>query len=137
MADAVSTVVMSDTGLRYDVILTNVCDGTGETLVKKIDLTDISSINDPDIHPKSLALEKVEASVNGFDSVSLFWDRDPSNLTMVVLPQGNTEMCLHQYLNDPKHGQTGTGDILLTTNAAGGLSAQESYTIHLRFKCKY
>ena len=38
MADTVSTQVLTDTtGVKYAVKLTNYSDGTGETLVKKID----------------------------------------------------------------------------------------------------
>jgi len=38
MADTVTTQTISDTsGIKYVVKMTNVSDGTGETLVKKID----------------------------------------------------------------------------------------------------
>ena len=41
MADTVSTQVLTDTaGVKYSVKLTNFSDGTGETLVKKVDASD-------------------------------------------------------------------------------------------------
>jgi hypothetical protein len=134
MSDAVTTHVTSNTGIRYEVILNCISDGTGETSVKKIDLTDIEMPGKPGVHPQSLSLEKVEANVNGFTYIELEWDRDPSDITMVVLPAGHTDLCLKEKMQDPNHGQSGTGDILLTSS---GADSGDSYVIRLRFKCKY
>ena len=134
MADTVTTRVLSNTGIRYDVVLSCVSDGTGESAVKKIDLTDIEMPGQPGLNPSSLALEKVEANINGFTSVTLLWDRDPSNEVIVDLPAGQTELCLKSRMIDQKHGQASTGDILLTST---GASSGDSYIIHLRFKAKY
>lgn len=136
MADAVTTIVYSDTGIRYRARFTNVSDGTGESAVRKVDLTDISAPENSAKHPKSLSIEKVEATVSGFDSVSILWDRDPTNVIAVTLPAGHSDLCFKKSrLKDPKHGQAGTGDILLTTN--GSATSQDSYVINIDFKCNY
>lgn len=133
MADAVTTIVLCDTLVRYEVQLTNIGDGTGETAVRKIVLGDL--VGDPE----SLALEKMSATVIGFDNVKLEFDRTPKE-TMLVLPKGQSE-CKYKpsYLKDHNHGQaTTSGDILLTTGAKTSAdTATGSYIILLRFKKKY
>lgn len=133
MADAVSTVVLCDTFMRYEVELTNLGDGTGESAVRKIVLADLEG------NPESLALEYVKATVMGYDNVKLEFDRSPREV-MTVLPEGQNEVKYKpSYLKDHNHGQAlTTGDILLTTGAATGAEmTRGSYRILLRFKKKY
>jgi hypothetical protein len=134
MADTVTTNVNSNTGLRYEVVLTGISDGTGETDVQKIDISSITLPNRSDLSPESLALEKVEATVNGFSYIRLYWERTAGNNTMVILPQGETNLCLKEKLIDPGHGAAGTGDVYLTSV---GAASGDSYVIRLRFKVKY
>ncbi len=133
MADAVSTIVLCDTLMRYEVQLTSIGDGTGESAVRKIVLSDLVG------NPESLALEKMAATVIGFDYVKLEFDRTPIE-TMLVIPKGQNESKYKlSYLKDHNHGQaTTTGDILLTTGAKTSAdTANGSYSILLRFKKKY
>jgi hypothetical protein len=131
MADTVTTTVASDTGIRYDAVFTNISDGTGETNVVKIRLSDLRFIG-TDEPPSAMDVEYIEATVNGFDSVSLAWDRAPAPKVFAVLPGGNsTTLKFKRYLPDPdRHQQGSTGDILLTTN--GTETAQDSYVIRFR-----
>lgn len=147
MADAVSTIVLCDTLMRYEVQLTNIGDGTGESAVRKIVLGDLVG------NPESLALEKVSGTVSGYDYVKLEFDRTPRE-TMLILPEGQNE-CKYKpsYLKDHNHDQASTtGDILLTTGpisdqtvllydiagaSAGDINIAGTYRILLRFKKKY
>lgn len=124
--------VISNTFIRYRVYLGAIFDSsTGETLVEKIDLQDLT-VNMDGLHPKSLALESCEATINGLDSVTIYWDRNPSAEPMIILPQGRSELKFDKYLEDPKSDQTlSTGNILLSTN--GTVTAQDSYSIYLSF----
>ncbi len=131
MTDAVTTTVLCDTAMRYEVQLTNISDGTGEAAVLKIDLSALVG------NPESLALEKVSATVGGFEYVVLYRDRTVDT-TLLVLPTGRTAIKYKpSYLKDPFHGQAGTtGDITLTT---GPIMTDiiGTYDIMLRFKKKF
>lgn len=130
MVDTVKTHVVSDTGIRYEAVFTNISDGTGESNVVKIRLADLTYIG-TDVSPSAIDIEAIDGSVNGFDSVSLAWDRAPSPDVFVVLPPGNTELRFSQYLPDLLRGQAGTtGDVVLTTN--GSATSQDSYVIRIR-----
>lgn len=147
MVDTVTKNVLCDTTMRYEVQLTSIGDGTGETNVRKIVLADLVG------NPESLCLESVESNIEGFDYVKLAWDRSPDQ-TMLVIPRGGpVNICYKpSYLKDPLHGQAlTTGDILLTTGpiseetillydiaggAAGDINITASYIIKLRFKKK-
>ena len=132
MADDVRSQILFNGTRTYVVKLTNQSDGTGESGVTKIDLRDVRLSNGDT--PGSLCLEEVVWSVAGFNYVTLFWDRKPEPIEMLVL-KGNgyldfTEIGGYQ---DPKKDQDGTGNILLTTD--GGADGS-SYQISLCFKPK-
>ncbi|MFW9927777.1 MAG: hypothetical protein ACFFD1_00110 [Candidatus Thorarchaeota archaeon] len=134
MVDTVTSRVTSNTGKRYEVILSNISDGTGESNVVKVRLSDLKYIGSQN-PPSSVAVEKVFYTLSGFPSVTLSWDRDPSPETIVVLPPGQGELCFHPIITDPKSDQTtSTGDILLTTN--GSATSGDTYIIKLRLKLK-
>lgn len=134
MADAVTTTVLTNNTLRYDILLTNISDSTGESAVKKVDLSTLLSADG--VAPLTLAVERIEYTVSGFDSVTLLWDHAVTDTKIIVLPQGhNTFEFCPTYLKDPAprtDTNSDTGDILLTTN--GTATAQDSYVIHIRFK---
>lgn len=130
MADTVTTNVSSNTGIRYDAVFTNISDGTGESNVRKVRLSDLQFIGTEN-PPSAIDIEYIEANVNGFDSISLSWDRAPSPDVFAVLPAGQTTLRFKRYLPDPNRNQQGTtGDILLTTN--GSATSQDSYVIRIR-----
>jgi hypothetical protein len=126
MADTVTTKVIS-TGPRYSVVhLTNISDGTGESLVTKVDISTLKLANG--LAPTKTALVEVQWSIQGFSSVRLYWDHTTDD-TMAVLGQGNGYMefgTLGQLADPASAG--GTGDILLTTATS---VADASYDITL------
>jgi len=128
MADTVDTIVQFSGTRRYIVRLTNVSDGTGESGVTKVDISTLT--NGKGIAPTALNLESVQWSIQGFTSVSLFWDHTTDD-EIVKLAAGNGYHDFSQagVLKDPRSAG-GTGDILLTT--AGAVSGA-TYTITLSF----
>ena len=128
MADTVDTIVQFSGGRRYNVRLTNVSDGTGESAVIKVDKSTL--LNAVGLEPGALNLESVQWSIQGFTSVRLFWDHTTDD-EMEVLGTGNGYRSYADQgsLNDPKSAG-GTGDVLLTTanNVSGA-----TYDIQLNF----
>jgi hypothetical protein len=132
MADTVTNRVIFKGGRRIVVHLTNESDGSGETKVKKINLDDLRLHNGN--RPASLTLVKAEGSVSGLNYVTLYWQRNPADIPMLVIP-GNGQFCLQPEggMADPKREEDGTGDILLSTD---GAADGDAYDITLEFKLK-
>ena len=84
MADIVTTQVLSDTsGVKYVAKMTNISDGSGESLVKKIDASTTTFMT-ADGNRK---IAKIWWSVNTTKanaSVELVWDGD-TNATAILL----------------------------------------------------
>lgn len=138
MADSVTVKQIHD-GVRYTTYhITNESDGTGESAVKKIDLTNLSGDNgtlEGGNRVNSLSLVDISGEVWGFNYVVLAWDRDPTNEVIAVL-QGDVSMSFASIggKHDPKRGQSGTGDILVSTD--GGADGS-GYNLVMRFRKKY
>jgi hypothetical protein len=118
---------------RIKVQITNAnTDGTDESLVKKIDITEAGGLRRSDGQPVvRTALEEIHYDAFGFTNIQLFWDREPAE-TMAVLAGNNSG-----HLDYRKSGglaevsdglNDGTGNILLSTT---GATAGDSYTIIL------
>ena len=130
MADTVSTQVLTDTtGVKFGVKLTNFSDGTGETLVKKVDASTTTFMTEDG----ERKISKIFWSVNtqsGKSSVELIWD-GATNATAVSLSgQGFWDLRAdgNEIVNN---ATTPTGDVLLSTkNFANG----DNYTILVVFR---
>ena len=130
MADAVTTQTISDTsGVKFVAKLTNFSDGTGETLVKKIDASELTFMSED----ANRAIARVYYSINTSDNksgVELIWD-GTTNATALFL-SGNGFMDFRTDGNNiPNNAGTPTGDVLLSTkNFASG----DNYTIIVEFR---
>ena len=130
MADTVSTQVIADTsGVKFVAKLTNFSDGTGETLVKKVDASELTFMSEDG----NRTIARVYYSVNVSDSksgVELIWD-GTTNATALFL-SGNGFMDFRTDGNSiPNSAGTPTGDVLLSTkNFANG----DNYTIIVEFR---
>ena len=130
MADTVSTQVLTDTtGVKFGVKMTNFSDGTGETLVKKVDASTTTFMTEDG----ERKISKIFWSVNtqsGKSSVELIWD-GATNATAVSLSgQGFWDLRAdgNEIVNN---ATTPTGDVLLSTkNFANG----DNYTILVVFR---
>ena len=83
MADTVTTQTIADTsGVKFVVKMTNLSDGTGENLVKKIDASEVTFMTEDG----NRKLAKIWYSINSANpksAVELVWD-GATNATMVI-----------------------------------------------------
>lgn len=125
MADIVTTHILTAGPRYYTARFSNVSDGTGESLVKKVDISTL--FTDKGLAPTKTAVKEIQWSIQGFTSVSLYWDHTTDALIDVLAP-GNWSREYGElgYLIDKGTGET--GDVLLSTT---GASAGDSYDIVL------
>ena len=120
---------------RVVLQLTGVSDGTGETDVVKLKLSDLRTPSGN--VPSRTAIERIEYQVYGL-TVTLEWDRRPHETIAVLNAAVGADSGSRSYrsgggLVDPGESGDGTGDILLTTtNADSG----DSYDINLVVRLK-
>ena len=130
MADTVTTQTIADTsGVKFVVKMTNQSDCTGETLVKKIDASELTFMTEDG----NRKLSKIWYSINTANSksaVELLWDGE-TNASMLELG-GQGYWDLRPAGNEiPNNATTPTGDVLLSTkNFANG----DNYTIIVEFR---
>ena len=130
MADTVSTQVLTDTtGVKFGVKLTNYSDGTGETLVKKIDASTTTFMTEDGNRKISKIFYSINTA-NPKSAVELIWDGE-TNATAVLL-SGHGFWDLRADGNEiTNNSTTPTGDVLLSTkNFANG----DNYTIIAEFR---
>ena len=130
MADTVTTQTIADTsGVKFTVKMTNQSDGTGETLVKKVDASELTFMTE-DGNRKISKVWYTVNTANGKSAVELLWD-GTTNATALLLG-GNGHIDLRPSGNEiPNNAGTPTGDVLLSTkNFADG----DNYTIIVEFR---
>ena len=130
MADTVSTQVLTDTtGVKYAVKLTNYSDGTGETLVQKVDASATTFMTEDGNRKISKIFWSVNTS-NSKSAVELIWDGDTNATAVLLAGQGFWDLRAdgNEITNN---ATTPTGDVLLSTkNFANG----DNYTILVVFR---
>ena len=130
MADTVTTQTIADTsGVKFVAKLTNLSDGSGETLVKKIDASELTFMSEDG----NRTIARVYYSINTSDrksGVEILWD-GATNATALFL-SGQGFMDFRTDGNSiPNNATTPTGDVLLSTkNFANG----DNYTIIIEFR---
>ena len=130
MADTVTTQTIADTsGVKYVIKLTNLSDGSGEILVKKIDASETTFMSEDGAR----AIARVYYSINASDNksgVELVWD-GVTNATALFL-SGQGVMDFRTDGNSFKNNAiTPTGDVLLSTkNFATG----DNYSLIVEFR---
>ena len=130
MADTVSTQVLTDTtGVKFGVKMTNFSDGTGETLVKKVDASTTTFMTEDGERKISKIFYSINTA-NPKSAVELIWDGE-TNATAVLL-SGQGFWDLRADGNEiTNNATTPTGDVLLSTkNFANG----DNYTIIVEFR---
>ena len=130
MADTITTQTIADTsGVKFVVKMTNISDGTGENLVKKIDASEVTFMTEN----ADRKLAKIWYSINSANpksAVELIWDGTP-NATMVILG-GNGYWDLRTAGNEiVNSATTPTGDVLLSTK---NFALGDNYTIVAEFR---
>ena len=130
MADIVTTQTIADTsGVKFVTKLTNFSDGTGETLVKKIDASEVTFMTE-DGNRKIAKIWYSINTANNKSAVELIWD-GATDSTAAIL-SGNGHWDLRTSGNEiTNNATTPTGDVLVSTkNFADG----DNYTILLEFR---
>ena len=130
MADLVTTQTIADTsGVKFVTKLTNFSDGTGETLVKKVDASELTFMSEDG----NRVISKVYYSINTSDSksgVELIWDGTTNATALFLSGQGYLDFRTDGN-NIPNNATSPTGDVLLSTkNFANG----DNYTIIVEFR---
>ncbi len=127
MADTVSSQVLLDSARNYVIKLTCKSDGTGESAVKKVDLSTMHPV------PTSVRLDTVVGDIFGLE-VELLWDAT-TPVSIVKLASPRIDMDLKDIGGIPNTKATGwTGNVLLTTADA---SVGDSYSLILSFRKKF
>ena len=133
MADAVTSQTLID-GPKHAVMkFTNVSDGSGESAVKKVDVSALASSLDG-VACSEVVIERIWWQCNGMKVIILF--DATSNALCIEL--GENQSGHHDYnsfgglTNNAGSGKT--GDILFTTV---GHSSADTYTIMLYMRKKY
>ena len=130
MADTVTTQTISDTsGVKFVAKLTNFSDGTGETLVTKVDASATTFMTEDG----NRSIARVYYSINTSDRkscVEILWDCATNATALFLSGQGFMD-----FRTDgntiPNNATTPTGDVLLSTkNFANG----DNYTIIVEFR---
>ena len=130
MADTVTTQVLSDTsGVKYVAKLTNISDGSGESLVTKVDASGTTFMSEDG----NRKIAKIWYSVNTTNPkacVELLWE-GASNATAVLLG-GQGYWDLRTAGNEiTNNATTPTGDVLLSTR---DFVVGDNYTILVEFR---
>lgn len=130
MADTVTTQVLSDTsGVKYVAKLTNISDGSGESLVTKVDASGTTFMSEDG----NRKIAKIWFSVNTTNPkacVELLW-AGATNATAVLLSgQGYWDL---RTAGDEitNNATTPTGDVLLSTR---DFVVGDNYTILVEFR---
>jgi hypothetical protein len=130
MADTISTQIITDTsGVKYVVKLTNISDGTGETLVNKVDASATTFMTEDG----NRKISKIWWSVNTNNNkscVELIWDGATNATALLLSGVGYWDLRTagDEILNN---ATTPTGDVLLSTkNFVSG----DNYTIIVEFR---
>tara|TARA_B100001939_G_scaffold332549_1_gene331653 strand:- start:372 stop:764 length:393 start_codon:yes stop_codon:yes gene_type:complete len=130
MADIVTTQTLTDTsGQKFVVKMTNLSDGTGENLVKKVDASETTFMTE-DGNRKIAKIWYSINTANNKSAVELIWD-GATDSTAAIL-SGNGHWDLRTSGNEiTNNATTPTGDVLVSTkNFADG----DNYTILLEFR---
>ena len=130
MADTVSTQVLTDTtGVKFGVKMTNFSDGTGETLVKKVDASETTFMTEDGNRKISKIFYSINTA-NPKSAVELIWD-GTDNATAVLL-SGQGFWDLRADGNEiANNATTPTGDVLLSTK---NFAIGDNYTILVVFR---
>tara|TARA_B100000424_G_scaffold154194_1_gene117847 strand:+ start:1358 stop:1750 length:393 start_codon:yes stop_codon:yes gene_type:complete len=130
MADTVSTQTLTDTtGVKFAVKMTNFSDGTGETLVKKVDASTTTFMTEDGNRKISKIFYSINTA-NPKSAVELIWD-GTDNATAVLL-SGQGFWDLRADGNEiTNNATTPTGDVLLSTK---NFAIGDNYTILVVFR---
>jgi len=127
MADAVTTQVLAEDKSLYEVVLTNISDGTGESAVTKVDVSALSPACD------EVALVRCDYATDGM-AVRLLWDATADTLALLIPQNQHGHFDFRKSYRGCLRNNSGagkTGDVQLTTV---GHTSGDTYWIKLLFR---
>jgi hypothetical protein len=130
MADTVSTQTLTDTtGVKFAVKITNFSDGTGETLVNKIDASTTTFMTEDGNRKISKIFYSINTA-NPKSAVELIWDGETNATAVLLSGQGFWDLRAdgNEIVNN---ATTPTGDVLLSTK---NFALGDNYTILVVFR---
>ena len=130
MADTVSTQTLTDTtGVKFAVKMTNFSDGTGETLVKKVDASATTFMTEDGNRKISKIFYSINTA-NPKSAVELIWDGETNATAVLLSGQGYWDLRAdgNEIVNN---ATTPTGDVLLSTK---NFALGDNYTILVVFR---
>ena len=130
MADTVSTQTLTDTtGVKFAVKMTNFSDGTGETLVKKVDASATTFMTEDGNRKISKIFYSINTA-NPKSAVELIWDGTDNAPAVLLSGQGFWDLRAdgNEITNN---ATTPTGDVLLSTK---NFAIGDNYTILVVFR---
>lgn len=131
MADAVSTQILQDDARKVVMKFTNLSDGTGESAVKKVDVSALTADSQGRACNR-VKITRVLYNVNGM-VVTMLWDATTDVRIMDLSGFGCFDMdCFGGLWNNAGTGVN--GDVLFTTT---GHSSGDNYTIILEMVKSY
>jgi len=130
MADTVSSLTLTDTsGVKFTSKFTNFSDGTGETLVRKVDASALTFMTE-DGNRKIAKINWSVNTANPKSGVEIIWDGATNATACFLSGQGYWDLRTdgNEITNN---ATTPTGDVLFSTkNFANG----DNYTIIIEFR---
>jgi len=130
MADTVSSLTLTDTsGVKFTSKFTNFSDGTGETLVRKVDASALTFMTE-DGNRKIAKINWSVNTANPKSGVEIIWDGATNGTAAFLSGQGYWDLRTdgNEITNN---ATTPTGDVLFSTkNFANG----DNYTIIIEFR---
>lgn len=130
MADTVSSLTLVDTsGVKFTGKFTNFSDGTGETLVRKVDASALTFMTE-DGNRKIAKINWSVNTANPKSGVEIIWDGATNSTAAFLSGQGYWDLRTdgNEITNN---ATTPTGDVLLSTK---NFAVGDNYTIIIEFR---
>lgn len=120
MADTVTSQVLTTNKVRHVALFTSISDGTGESDVKKVDISELVGA------PTKVKINRIKYDISGM-AVKVSFDHTLNDTVLVLSGQGCFDFTNSGGLQDPDSAGS-TGDILFSTV---GHAANDTYSILL------
>jgi hypothetical protein len=133
MADAVTSQTLVDNQTTAVILFTNISDGTGESLVTKVNVANLAA-NATGQACTGVSVQKIHTSCHGLE-VRMFWDAATDVVFFATAQNNQYTFDFSNFGGLVNSASTGkTGNILFSTADA---SAGDTYTIVLEMKKYY
>ena len=132
MADAVTSQTLQDGDKSVVMKFTNISDGTGESAVKKVDVSALQTQSGTDAACTGVSIQQIWYECNGM-SVDLLWDASTDVIAWTLSGYGFFDFrSCGPIINNSGSGKT--GDIMFTTT---GHASGDRYAIVLKMGKSY